>query len=166
MQTGEWLTRGTVWLALVIYVASHAKQRLSHAENSLRAARWLNTLGCAAFLAHVACAFHFYHHWSHAAAVADTARQTAALTRWNWGGGLWFNYAFALIWLWDVIVSWGGSSLRPQPTCWRSWLVRGFFFLMIVNGAFVFVQNPFRWFGLLLCLVLLLCWWPRRLTAR
>jgi hypothetical protein len=119
----------------------------------------LNSLGCAAFLAHVGCAFHFYHHWSHAAAYADTARQTAAYFGWYWGGGLYFNYAFLLLWVSQVIYSWTSSS-RPFSAC-LVWVVRSFVLLMVVNGAVVFVHGPVKWFGLFLCVALLLCWWPR-----
>ena len=145
----ETLTRGTVWLALTLYVANECAARRSH----LRAARWFNAFGCAAFLAHVACAFQFYHHWSHSAAYADTARQTAELTGWNSGAGLYINYLFALVWLAAVIT---------PPRNAMAWIVRGFFWFMIFNGAVVFVQGPIHYFGLLLCLTLIGCWLIRK----
>src|SRR5262245_48674916 len=143
---GEALTRGTVWLALTLYVASEFAMRRSG-----RAARWLNAFGCATFLAHVVCAFQFYHHWSHSAAYADTARQTAALTGWKSGAGLYVNYVFAMVWIATVIKGPGG---------WALWAVRGFFWFMIFNGAVVFVHGPVRWIGLLLCAALIGCWGP------
>src|SRR5258705_11066382 len=99
MDSGEWLTRGTVWLALVLYVAGEMVNVGRRGRERFVAARWLNSFGCAAFLAHVTCAFHFYHGWSHSAAYDETARQTAELVGWNWGGGLFLNYLFALVWL-------------------------------------------------------------------
>jgi len=146
---GEALTRGTVWLALTLYVASELAARRSHRG----AARWLNALGCSAFLAHVACAFQFYHHWSHSAAYADTARQTAQLTGWNSGAGLYINYFFALVWVATVITPPRGPIIG---------MVRGFFLFMIFNGAVVFVHSPIRWFGLLLCVALIGCWLIRK----
>src|SRR5687768_3073740 len=95
----EILTRHTVWLALTLYVAGEAVRGRS-------ARRPLNTLGCAVFLTHVACAFHFYHAWSHSAAYADTARQTAELTGWDSGTGLYINYFFVLVWIADAASSW------------------------------------------------------------
>ena len=154
--SGEWLTRGTVWLALSLYVAG---QILPHRS----AARWFNTLGCVAFLAHVACAFQFYHGWSHSVAYADTARQTKELTGWNSGAGLYINYLFALVWMGDVIWSWASYDARPP---WITWSVRGFFWFMIFNGAVVFARGPIRGFGLLLCLALVGCWWPKRKLVR
>jgi len=161
MDTGEWLTRGTVWLALSLYVGGEMAKviRREIANPYLAAARWLNSLGCAAFLAHVACAFHFYHGWSHAAAYADTARQTAALFRWKWGGGLYLNYLFALIWLGEVAWSWVSPHRHVTRPKWVGHLLRGLFLFMMVNGAVVFVHGPARWFGMVLCLTLAGCWW-------
>src|SRR5436190_19630563 len=106
------------------------------------AARWLNTAGCAAFLAHVAAAFHFYHHWSHAAAYADTARQTAEFSGWNWGGGLYLNYLFAVLWLGEVIWSWVSPASYVDRSRAISRAIRGFFIFMIFNGAVVFARGP------------------------
>src|SRR5262249_53268697 len=78
------LTRGTVWLALAFYVAREWSGRGGMERGVSPLARWLNSFGCLAFIAHVVCAFQFYHHWSHAAAYADTARRTGELTGWNW----------------------------------------------------------------------------------
>jgi hypothetical protein len=134
---------------------------LKRGNESSRGARVLNSLGCVAFLAHVACAFHFYHHWNHTAAYADTARQTAAYFGWHWGGGLYFNYAFLLLWLGQAIISWATPPCPVLRTNSLIWITRSFVLLMMVNGAVVFAHGPMRWFGLLLCSILILCWWPR-----
>ncbi len=162
MDTGEWMTRGTVWLALSLYVAGEIVKTARRGGGSFRAARWLNTAGCLAFLAHVAAAFHFYHHWSHAAAYAETARQTAEFSGWNWGGGLYINYTFAFVWLGEVIWSWTNPLGYLQRSNWKTWAVGGFFLFMMFNGAVVFVRGGLRWFGLALCLTLVGYWWPRR----
>ena len=166
MDIGAWLTRGTVWLALSLYVASEiaaARDRRAGGAGW----RWLKSFGCAAFQAHVACAFHFYHHWSHAAAYADTARHTAELTGWNWGGGLYLNYAFSLVWLGEVFWAWANPNSYRQRPDWITWTVRGFFWFMIFNGAVVFVPSAVRWFGLVLCVALAFCWLrPRPDTPR
>ena len=146
MDPGEWLTRGTVWLALSLYVAGEIAVAWRGREWRT-ASRWLNTAGCAAFLAHVATAFHFYHHWSHAAAYADTARQTAEFSGWNWGGGLYINYAFALVWLGEVVWAWANPNSDRERPNWMTWTVRGFFLFMMLNGAVVFVRGGMKWFG-------------------
>ncbi len=160
MDTGEWLTRGTVWLALSSYVAGEGVKTSPRQRDG--AARWLNTLGCAALLAHVASAFHFHHDWSHANAYADTARQTAKLFGWNSGGGLHVNYLFALAWVGEAIWSWTNLAGYLQRPAWMTWSLRGFFLFMMVNGAVVFAHGAMRWFGLLLCVTLAACWWRSR----
>ena len=154
----ELLTRGTVWLALTLYVGGEIVRRRSAAND---AARRLNTLGCAAFVAHVACAFHFYHGWSHSAAHTDTARQTAELFGWNSGIGLYVNYLFAAVWLADAVWSWSAPGYAARPA-WITWTIRAFFWFMIFNGAVIFARGPLRGYGLLLSVALVAAWWPQR----
>jgi hypothetical protein len=158
MHSGEWLTRGTVWLALAFYVVCEALNA-KRSDSQIRAvARWLNTMGCAFFLAHVIAAFHYHYSWSHAMAHAETARQTKELVGWNSGDGLYFNYLFALVWLSEVTWSWIiPRSYSNRSSIWN-WTVRLFFLLMIFNGAFFFVRGNIRWFGLFLCLMLIASW--------
>jgi hypothetical protein len=161
MDNGQWLTRATIWLALTLYVAGEIVREANRDDWSLRSARILNSLGCLAFLAHVGCAFQFHHHWSHNAAYRETARQTAAWFGWSWGGGLYFNYAFLLVWLGLTISSWIDLRWFSEQGSWVRWTTRSFFLMMMINGAVVFARGPQKWFGLLLCLTLILCWWPR-----
>ena len=165
MDTAEWLTRGTVWLALSLYVAAETVASFRSGTTGLRVARWLSGFGAAAFVGHVACAFHFHHHWSHAVAYADTARQTAEFSGWNWGGGLYLNYLFTLIWLGEWIWSVASPTTHAVRRRMISWAVRAFFMFMIFNGAVVFAHSPMRWYGLALCGVLAVGWWQRRKCA-
>lgn len=153
MSAADWLIRGTAWAALTLYVAGEwmVPQRR-------RPARWLHTLGWGALLAHILGAFHFQHGWSQTAALAETARQTRQLTGLDWGGGLFVNYFFALVWTLDVLRAWTVEHAGPHRASRLDWAVRGFFLFMIINGAVVFVDGPARWLGLVLCLVLLGGW--------
>jgi hypothetical protein len=168
MDTGEWLTRGTVWLGLSLYAAGEILRPARRAGELDARSRLLNTLGCAAFLAHVAFAFHFYHAWSHSAAYTDTARRTAELFGWNWGGGIYFNYLFALLWIGDVAWSWAQPAAYCGRPGWTIWIARSFFCFMILNGAVVFTRGALQVYGLVLCLTLVICWWPRgkRISGR
>src|SRR6185295_8723337 len=134
MDTGQWLTRGTIWLALSLYVAAEVIRFIRRGGAAETRARVLNSLGCLSFLAHVACAFHYYHSWSHAAAYADTARQTAIYFGWDWGGGLYFNYAFLLLWVSQAIHSWTAPPGTSSRAGGLAWILRGFVMLMMVNG--------------------------------
>lgn len=164
MTTGEFLTKLTVWLALTAYAWACAGLLSGDRSNGIRIV-W--SVGCAIFLAHVACAFGFHHGWSHADAYRQTARQTAAMTGMNWGGGLYFNYLFAALWLGDVVWWWLSPSSHARRARLVGAALHGFLFFLVVNGAVVFVRGPMKAYGLFLCVSLLVLWWRgRRLTAR
>jgi hypothetical protein len=119
-----------------------------------RLARWLWTAACALLWIHVACAFHFRHHWSHAEAYDHTARQTAEFVGLEWGGGVYLNYLLLLVWTGDVLWWWiepGGYRRRPA---FVGWLVNGFVAFMAFNAAVVFASGPLRWLSLGVMLIL------------
>ena len=148
----EIITRGTIWLALLCYLAA----TVGSARRDSVSMRWpflLWTLGCLFFFAHVAAAFHFYHHWSHAQAFEDTRRQALEQTGWDFRGGLWFNYVFAMVWMADCLAWWrGGSEFRTQHRTWHLALQTWFLF-MIFNATVVFGRGLARPAGAVLCLV-------------
>jgi len=161
MNIGEILTRASAWLALTLWVAAELARAIHRDREPNLAAWWLKAVGGAFFLGHVASAFHHFYGWSHAAAFADTARQTREFSGWDSGAGLYLNYLFAMVWVAEVI----RTRPRTDGNATRSGVitraVRVFFLFMIFNGAFVFVRGNLRWFGLLLCVILAGCWWPR-----
>ena len=160
MSSGEFLTRSTIWVSILSYTIGSIVFALSRGRLDFdRWARLAWTIGCAALVAHFICAFDFYHGWSHESAYADTARQTAAVIRVNWGGGLFINYAVALVWFADVVWWWfaGVSAYRRRP--WLITLVwHGFLIFIIFNATVVFKDGLTRWVGVLVCLSLLLSW--------
>jgi hypothetical protein len=158
MSSGEWLTHGTIWFALSLYAAAELATTARPNTRGFATARWLNGVAVAIFLAHVGFAFHFYHHWSHSAAYSATARQSGELTGWNSGDGLYLNYFFTLVWVGDTIWSWTNSLSHLRRAHWIGRIVKGFFFFMIFNGAVAFARGPMRWYGLFLCVILVLCW--------
>src|SRR5438876_5398952 len=117
MSRGELLTRITIWIALGGYALGTITGLVSRGSQRWQPlARWVWTVGCLGLLAHVACAFHYYHGWSQASAYRETARQTAEVFGLNWGGGLFVNYAFVAAWVADVVWWWRGDDLhRRQP---------------------------------------------------
>jgi hypothetical protein len=155
MNRGEFLTRLSIWLALIAYAdaAGLLLQSREHPPWRERA-RWVWTLGCAFFLVHVLCAFACFHHWSHAAAYRETARQTRELTGWQWGGGIYFNYAFAAAWLADVLWWWLAPRSFSERPSWLEAIWHGFFFFMVFNGAIVFGHGPVRALGGVICFTL------------
>ena len=168
MDTGEFLTRSTVWVSIVGYAVgsvffalSSSARRSEHLESTQwdSAARIVWSVACASLIAHLISAFHFYHGWSHQAAYADTARQTQELFGLNWGGGLFINYALLLAWIVDI-AWWWQSGLDSY--CKRPWPLviawHGFLIFIIFNATVVFGGGMVRWLGLAICLLLALTW--------
>jgi hypothetical protein len=139
MTFGVLVTLWTVRIACALYVA--ALGGWINGRDRLARAAW--TLGCLFYLAHAAAAFHFYHGWSHAAAVADTERQTAALFGTGYGAGVWFNYAFTIVWAADILRLWIGWT-------WPRWFavtLHSFMAFMFINATVVFASGATRWLG-------------------
>jgi len=138
------LTLWTVRVACLCYGAALAAWWLGRNAR----ARVLWVAGFAAYLAHVAAAFTYVHHWSHDAAYRETARQTGEMFGVWWGGGLWFNYVFTAVWGFDAL--W--LLLRPrsyeQRPRWMGALVHGFLAFMVFNATAVFGHGAVRWLGL------------------
>lgn len=159
MPTGELFTRWTVRLALLLYVASVCAQLRygrSPQRRTTRIARALWTIGCAAFIAHVLLAFHFFHNWSHADAWRETARQTAELTGVHSGFGLYLNYAFTLIWLTDTAWWWLGGLAAYARRAWAiDAALHGFFAFMAFNATVVFESGNIRRAGVIATIILL-----------
>lgn len=161
MSSGELLTRWTVRLALAAYALTLGLRVIAPPRRTV--ARGLWTLGCLLFLAHVACAFQFFHGWSHAHAYAETARQTREMTGWDWGGGLYLNYLFALAWAADAgYWWWGGVDAYDRRPRAMAFVLHAFLAFMAFNGAVVFAAGVTRWAGAAATVGLLALWGIRR----
>jgi hypothetical protein len=155
MFAGEILTRWTVRVALALYVLSLALRVTATGRcHRLDLARLLWTAGCLAFLLHTACAFQFYHHWSHRAAYEATARRTAEVVGLDWGGGLYANYGFAALWAADACWWWFGPKRYLARPRGLEWALQGFLGFMAFNATVVFGAGAVRCAGLAACLFL------------
>ncbi len=147
MDGGELVVRWSVWLAVVCLPVAAFGPALPEGRTD-RLGRAVSTAGCLAFVVHVAAAFHVRYGWSHAVAVAETARQAAERTGVAAGAGIWLNYLFALLWCVDVALWWHDpAARRRRPFARHAWLF-GFLLFILFNGAVVFVDGPLRWLGL------------------
>ena len=159
MSRGEFLTRSTIWISIVAYTIGcvvFASSQRSAGDGRVRLA-W--TVGCVALLVHFVFAFHFYHAWSHTAAYVDTARQTAEVIGSNWGGGLFINYAVAMLWMADVAWWWfAGLTAYRRRAWWITLSWHSLWIFIIFNATVVFKDGLTRWLGLLVCLTLCLSW--------
>lgn len=162
MILGEQLTVWTIRLAVTLYGLSVAAQLVARGRDIWRrAARGCWTAGCAIYVIHVLVAFHFYHHWSHAALFEHTARRTEAVIGAPVGHGVYASYLFTLLWIVDA-ADWrrvGVVRYAERPR-WLNAALHGFFAFIVFNGTVIFEVGPVRWFGLGLfaMLALLLAW--------
>jgi hypothetical protein len=167
---GAHLTSWTIRLALVCYALYVASMLTTAGRKQPHVARAIWTAGCGLFLVHVACAFHFYHHWSHAAAWQKTADETEQLLGVAFGEGIYFSYMFLVLWLLDVVWLWAGDSPQSRsagsatcvPACqaaavptpsWRL-AVHAFLLFIAINGAIIFESGVIRWAGIPVTLAL------------
>ena len=130
---------------------------------SLRAGRGLCPLRAPPVLiAHIAIAMGARHGWSHAAAWSATAQQTASVYGLAWGGGVYFNYAFARR-LAAGVVAWQRSPERQarRPGV-ATWAIRLFFVVIIFNAAVVFAGGWRRAIGAVIVFVLIASWTTRK----
>lgn len=113
------------------------------------------TAGFIACVCHVMLAFAYHHNWSHAAAFAHTAKQTAAVTGIDWGGGVYFNYLFMAVWGIDVCLAWFRVDWWLNARRYQLAMHTTFAFMMF-NATVVFGPSRWRSLGAVFCSGLLL----------
>lgn len=154
MNAGEAITLWTIRLSLALYAATLAG-RLMIVRPHFRVLRGLWTVGCVLLVAHIVAAFHYYHAWDHAAAIEATALQTEQAIGRSFGGGIYFNYVFAGVWLGEVALWWLAPPAFERRPRWLAWLVQGFMAFMVFNAVIVFEAGAMRWWGVIVMLILL-----------
>ena len=132
LDTGQALTIWTARIAAALYAVALAL--FVHKRPSYRL---VSTLGLATYLIHVALAFEFFYHWSHSTAYRETARQTAQLFGVDWGGGLYLNYLFTVLWIFECAVSWTPSLGQSTAARRARIAVHVFLAFMVLNASVV-----------------------------
>ena len=109
---------------------------------------------CLLAVLHVVAVFGYVMNWSHQAAIEDTARRTQQMIGVTFGGGVYFNYMFLLVWTCDAMwwCGWPDRYLR-RSQLWDA-LVIGYLWFIAFNAAVVFESGAIRWLGLLATLVM------------
>lgn len=115
---------------------------------------------------HVIFAFWFVHGWSHGNAVAATAKDTLEVTGNAFGGGVWFNYLFLLLWNVDGLWWWLNETSYMQRPRWVTGLIYGFLAFIAFNATVVFETGGMRAFGIAATAILIACLVYRRLASR
>jgi hypothetical protein len=146
---GDDLTRHTVRLALLFALpVALLMQRLDLAGRQARTragqvARLCWTLAWLSYAIHLGMAFHHFHGWSHADAVAHVERRS------GFGPGIWFPHLFTLAWTVDVVWWWLRPEGRAARPAWAAWLLYGYMALITFNGTVVYETGLIRWAGAL-----------------
>lgn len=133
-QFSLWMVR----FSCVLYIAALALWISKPTHFPKRA--W--TAACLFYLIHMMTAFAFFHNFSHTEAYHATARQTQTLMGVYYGGGLYWNYVFTVIWMADALWAWLGNY--TQRARWIAWAVHGFLAFMFVNATVVFGKGWIR----------------------
>ncbi len=156
---GESLTVWTIRIAVGCYLARVTLDIVGRGRWRYHSvAAWIWGAGADFYCAHVICAFYFVHGWSHAAAYVYTAKETAALTGVEWGGGLYFNYAFTVLWIVDA-ADWllrRYQQGRTAPVVF--WTVHVIFAFMMFNATIVFGPPGWKIAGAVIAIAWLLLW--------
>ena len=148
----------TIWVALLLFGTAETGRRRASAGSPAPWAWPVFVAGAALCAIHVAIAMGVTHGWSHAAAIAATARQTNAVYGLDWGGGVFANYAFVAVW---GVEAWRWRAAGPGDRGPRLW-ARIFFLVMILNAAVIFASGPRRLAGAALLVWLLWVWRPQQ----
>jgi len=159
MELPDLALRGTIWLSLLAWVVGEGQRSLG--PEPARRGRGAWTSGALAAVLHSVLAFHLRYDWSHGAAYADTARQTAAVTGLSWGGGILVNYAFLAAWTTDALWWWMAPVSFRQRARLLDRAVRGFVWFMFLNGAVVFARGWMRALGAAAVLAVAAAWYRR-----
>jgi hypothetical protein len=163
---GDQLTRNAIRLALVWYAAALLLMiRLDRSDWEAaaprgRMARWCWTWGLACYLVHLAMAFHYFHHWSHAEAFESTRRQSGN------GEGIYASYLFTALWLADVVCWWLLPRRYAARSVWLDRMLHAYMLFIVFNGTVVFAVGPVRWAGLAMFAVLAGAWLAARGAPR
>ena len=135
----------TARVAALAWLCSWVVRLSDRASRPQRLSLVLTTAGCLVYLVHVVAAFALVHDWRHAQAWEQTARETRAVTGIDWGGGVWFNYAFTLLWPVNVARWWWEWLCGRRWPRWAAIAMETFLAFIIVNATIVF--GPKWWWA-------------------
>lgn len=156
VQHADFWTRQTARVAVLYWAIASA---LLIAVGRTSSARWFWSLGCVAYLIHVATAFTHVHHWSHSAAFAHVEEVS------GFGPGIFVSYAFSLVWFGDVLTWWCWPAVYYQRNKIAQGTIYGGMAFVVFNGTVVYETGFIRWAGLGLFTLLGFLWWQQKRLA-
>ena len=158
----------TVWsirLSLLLFATSVVLRARGAGQAGLggsgtwKVSRAVWIAACLLAVVHVLSVYGYLMNWSHQASVADTARRTQERIGVSFGGGVYFNHLFLLIWTSDAAwwCGWPDRYLR-RSVAWDV-LVIGYLWFIAFNAAVVFETGATRWVGLFATAAMLAAGW-------
>jgi hypothetical protein len=152
------LVLAAIWTALLLFAAGDSGRAFARrGETPPPWAWWLFITGWVVGIIHMLLAYHLIHGWSHADALHDTRRLTQQMFDVDFPQALYANFVFYAVWLGDAW--WWKAApagyVRPMAA---TWILRGFYMLIIFNAAVVFAAGWRRILGLLLVSWLARAW--------
>jgi hypothetical protein len=152
----------TIWLALWLFAAGEWGR--GRTPSRIGWPWHTSAVGLGLALVHTVLAFDVVHGWSHDDAVLNTAVQTAAVYGVAFGGGVYVNYFFFLVWLADL-AWWRRDAGVHRRSRVIAVSLEVFYLVIIVNAAVIFAAGWRQAAGALLVLVLLAAWSRRQPRA-
>jgi hypothetical protein len=143
--------RWSPWPSLLCYAIS-VGLRIGPRPNDWRVwtFRWW-LAGWILLVSHVLIAMGLAHHWSLTDAMGHTARQTQAAVGWNWGGGVWLNFATVAVWGWTLLL----TDESQAKKSWLTGMAHCYLAFMMLNATVVFGSRAGQLAGMLICAGLL-----------
>lgn len=148
MSLPELLLRASIWPAVALGLAACLGWRETLAWRT----------GAVFYAIHVVSAFQHAYRWSHRLAFEDNVRQVRETMGFEFGPGIWVNYAFTLGWF---LV----AALWPKLNSTARLVWRVTFLFIAFNGAVVFAHGRGRWLGIALFMIAA-AFWLRRFSSR
>ena len=150
----------SVWISLSLF----ALAEVARARTARAWPRAVSAAGLVLMIVHILIAMGGRHDWSHTSALAATAAQTGDVYGLDWGGGVYVNYVFVVLWILVVLRCWGdqpgaaGAGRVPNAIVWA---VRWGFLIIIANAAVVFAGGWRRLAGAAIVGALVVAWFRK-----
>lgn len=156
MNFGDLLISWTIRGGMLLFLIGLVGQLVRRSDQPLSVAvKLIWTTGFVLTVLHVVAAFHFVHHWSHQEAYLATAADTYQVVGFAFGGGVYFNYLFLIVWAGDVYWTWRKPAECARWQRWLAGLARGYLIFIAFNAVVVFKTGWLRIFGLVGTTILL-----------
>jgi hypothetical protein len=158
LTNGQRVSLWCIRCSILFLVVAFGRQLTGRPKTErLNATIWL--IGALFAAAHSLGSLATFHHFSQAEAFESTAQQTQDLLGFRFGAGLYVNYVFVVVWLFDALFRMFQRDRYQQLPTWYHYSVEGFLAFIAINGTIVFKSGWLRWTAIACIAVLIgLAW--------